>query len=178
MATEQKPEAGKTEVVVSTEQKPAKTTAARALTPWEDMEQFIDRFREAAFPRGWLQPSRWERPLLREAAALEGWMPKVDVVDRDEDILVRAEVPGVEKKDLSVSITEDAVTIEGKTSHEVKEEKAEYYRYEMSRGSFSRTVSLPASVDTEKAAAALKDGVLELTLPKKVTAQSKRLTIS
>jgi len=173
MATEPKTEAGKTEVVVSKEQKPAKPS--RAISPWDEMEQFMDRFREAAFPRGWMQPLRWERPLLREAAALEGWMPKVDVVDRDEDILVRAEIPGVEKKDLSVSLTEDAVTIEGKTSRETKEEKGEYFRYEMSRGSFSRTVSLPASIDTEKAAAALKDGVLELTLPK--VHKAKRRTI-
>jgi HSP20 family protein len=102
-------------------------------------------------------------------------MPKVDVVERDNEIVVRAEVPGVDKKDLDVSVSDNAVTIKGSTRHEEKEEKGDYYHHEISTGTFSRMVSLPANVDGSKAKADFKDGVLELTIPK--VGQSKRHSI-
>jgi HSP20 family protein len=93
-------------------------------------------------------------------------MPRVDVIDREDEILVRAEVPGVDKKDLEVSLTDNAVTIKGSTRHEEKEEKGDFYRSEISRGSFSRTVALPGEVDGDKAKASFKDGVVEIAMPK------------
>jgi HSP20 family protein len=84
-------------------------------------------------------------------------------------------VPGVEKKDLDISVGEDSVTIKGSTSKEEKEEKGDYYRREISRGSFIRTVALPATVDGTKAKASFKDGMLELTLPK--TEKAKRHSV-
>jgi HSP20 family protein len=103
--------------------------------------------------------------------------PAVDVVERDEEVVVRAEVPGVEKKDVDVSITASSVTIKGETRREEKEEKGEYYRCEISRGAFSRTVSLPASVDPDKAKASFKDGILEITLPKVEKAKRRTLKL-
>jgi HSP20 family protein len=155
-----------TEVAVKKEE--AKPVPARMLSPFEEM----DRLLESAFPRGWLRPMRWEWPSFAE---LERRFPKVDVIDRDADIVVKAEVPGVDKKDLEVTTTENTVTIKGKTSHEEKEEKGDYFRSEISRGSFSRTVALPGEVDGANAKASFKDGVLELTLPK--LAKSKRIPI-
>jgi HSP20 family protein len=93
-------------------------------------------------------------------------VPKVDVVDRENEIVVKAEVPGVEKKDLDISVSDNSVTIKGSTRREEKEEKGDYDRREISVGSFSRTVALPAEVDGNKAKANFKDGVLELTIPK------------
>ena len=98
------------------------------------------------------------------------------MIDRDGEIAIKAELPGVEKKDLDVSLTEDSVTIKGSTRHEQKEEKGDYYRCEISRGEFSRTVALPAAVDTTKAKASFKDGMLELVIPK--TEARKRCTIN
>ena len=111
------------------------------------------------------------------ALPFEGKLPRVDVIDRDEEVLVRAEVPGVNKKDLEISVSENTVTINGKTSHEEKEEKDNYYRCEVSRGAFTRTVVLPADVDADKAKTktTFTDGILELTLPK--VTKSKRHTI-
>jgi HSP20 family protein len=103
-------------------------------------------------------------------------MPKVDVIDRDEDILLRAELPGVEKKDLEISTSDTAVTLKATTKHEEKEEKGDYYRCEITRGSFARTVALPARVQSDEAKASLKDGVLELTLPK--VEKSKRHAVT
>jgi HSP20 family protein len=103
-------------------------------------------------------------------------MPKVDVIDRDEDVLVRAELPGVEKKDLEISTSDTSVTLKATTRHEEKEEKGDYYRCEITRGSFARTIALPSQVQSDKAKANLKDGVLELTLPK--VEKSKRRTVT
>ena len=150
-----------------------KATPSRALSPFEEMDRFFEGF----FPRGWMRPLRWEWPSWGELPMpFEGKMPRVDVIDRDTEIVVRAELPGVEKQDVEVSTTENTVTIKGSTRREEKEEKGNYYRCEISRGSFSRTVALPGDVDSNKAKATFKDGVLELTLPK--IEKSKRRTIT
>ncbi|MEZ5543363.1 MAG: Hsp20/alpha crystallin family protein [Pseudomonadota bacterium] len=139
-----------------------KAQPARALNPFDEMEQMFDQYLRG----GWLRPWRFDWPALREAAMPELRFPKVDVVDREDEVVVKAEVPGVDKKDLDVSVSDDSVTIKGTTSHEEKEEKGDYHRCEISRGSFSRTIALPATVDGAKAKADFKDGMLELTLPK------------
>ena len=137
----------------------------RSSTMLEEMEKMFENF----FPQGWLHPSRLERGLL--AASL----PQVDVIDRDDHILVRAAVPGITKDDLEVSTTDHTVTIRGCSSYESKEEEGEYYRQEIGGGSFLRTVSLPASVDEANCKAVFKDGLLELTLPK--TESAKRHSV-
>lgn len=147
-----------------------KATPSRWMSPFEEMERLMDEF----FPRGWLR--RWEWPLVPELARrMELRLPKVDVIDRDEEVVLRAEIPGVDKRDLDVSVSGNAVTIKGETRREEKEEKGDYHRCEISRGSFSRTVGLPAEVDASQAKASFKDGVLELILPKK--AEAKRQTV-
>lgn len=145
-----------------------------ALTPAADMERMFDRFRDIErrmldnfFRRDWLSPLRWEEPLFPEfGELLKHTGPKVDVIERDAEVVVRAEVPGIAKDDLEISLTDDTVTLRGKTRHEEKEEKGDYRRMEISRGEFSRCLYLPAGVDAAKASAKFKDGVLELTLPK------------
>jgi HSP20 family protein len=149
-----------------------KAEPKRALSPFEEM----DRLFEDYFSRGWMRPFRWEWPSLGEMAKpFEGKMPKVDVIERDDEVVVKAELPGIDKKDLDVSVTENSVTIKGSTSHEEKEEKGDYYRCEISRGAYARTVALPSYVDADKAKASFKDGVLELKLPK--VEKSKRRSI-
>jgi HSP20 family protein len=149
-----------------------KAEPKRALSPFEEM----DRLFEDYFSRGWMRPFRWEWPSLGEMAKpFEGKMPKVDVIERDDEVIVKAELPGVDKKDLDVSVTENSVTIKGTTTHEAKEEKGDYYRCEISRGAYARTVALPSYVDADKAKASFKDGVLELKLPK--VEKSKRHSI-
>jgi HSP20 family protein len=145
-----------------------KAQPARALSPFEEMDRMFDQY----FRRGLMRPWRFEWPSFPELALPEMKLPKVDVVDREAEVVIKAEVPGVEKKDLDISVGEDSVTIKGSTSKEEKEEKGDYYRREISRGSFIRTVALPATVDGSKAKANFKDGMLELTLPK--TEKAKR----
>lgn len=143
----------------------------RALSPFEEMDRMFESF----FPRRWMQPFRWDMPHLPELAELK--VPKIDVIDRDTEILVRAELPGISKDDIDVSMTDNTVTIKGSSRHEKKEEKGNYYRCEISRGSFSRTVALPGDVDAEKAKATFNDGILELTLPKTERSHRKSITV-
>jgi HSP20 family protein len=144
----------------------------RTMSPFEELERFFDEF----LTRGWLRPWRGER--MREMALpFEGKLPKLDVVDRDADVLVRVEVPGVNKEDIEVSLTGNLFTVKGRTRREEKEEKGDYYRCEISQGSFSRTVSLPAEVDDSQAKAQLTDGILEITLPKVEKAKKRAIKI-
>ena len=163
-------EQSKTEVQVAKGGEVQKARA-RVLRPHEDIERLFDDF----FPRGWLRPFRFER-LLPELG-WEGAIHKLDVVDRDDEILVRAEVPGVNKEDLEVAVTGNLFTIKGKTKREEKEEKGDYYRCEVSQGAFSRTVTLPADVNEAAAKAQLKDGILEITLPKAEKSKKRAIKI-
>ncbi len=164
-----------TEIKKSEEVPVRQATPMRALSPFEEMEERMDRLFEGFLPRGWMRPFHWERPFLGELAHLEMKMPKVDVIDRENEVLVRAEVPGVAREDIEVSVEENTVTIKGKTSHEEKEEKGDFYRCEIRRGAFSRTVALPRGVDGAKARATFKDGILELSLPK--LEKSRRVSV-
>jgi HSP20 family protein len=148
-----------------------KAAPARALSPFEEMDRMFDGF----FRRGMMRPYRFEWPTFPEMALPEMKIPKVDVVDRENEVLVKAEIPGVDKKDIDISVGEDTVTIKGETRREEKEEKGDYYRCEIAHGAFSRTVALPALVDGAKAKASFKDGMLELTLPK--TEKAKRHSV-
>lgn len=142
---------------------------ARQPSRFEEFEQFFDQM----LHRNWLRPWRTSWPSFPELSFPELKAPKVDVIDRDGEV-VKAEIPGVDRKDLDISVSEDSLTIKGETRTEEKEEEGEYYRCEISRGSFSRSVALPAAVDGAKATATFKDGMLELTLPKvKVTKRHK-----
>lgn len=140
-----------------------------APSPWEEM----DRFFESAFPRSLLSYGRWPWP--EWTPSFETRLPAVDVIDRTDHILVRAEIPGVKKEDVDVSVSDNLVTIRATSKREEEKEEGEYYRHELSRGEYSRSISLPADVNSNEARATFKDGILELTLPK--TAPAKRRAI-
>ncbi|MGE0621910.1 MAG: Hsp20/alpha crystallin family protein [Pseudomonadales bacterium] len=147
-----------------------------ALTSFSDIEREVERAFERFFSRGWL-PSLREfpshLPMLKES--FEGRMPKVDVIDKDEELVVEAELPGVRKSDIDVSLGDDSITIKASTYRKEEETEGEYQRREISRGLFSRTITLPGTVDPEKATASFEDGLLKVTLPK--TDRSKRQSI-
>ena len=143
---------------------PAKPKAT-SVTRLGDFEQEVEQIFENFLSRNWLRPFR-DFPALPSLRGLEARFPKVDVIERDTEIAVKAELPGYEKKDLHVSLTDRTLTIRASTRKETKEEKGEYYRREISTGEVSRTVTLPAEVDAQKAKAEFKDGLLEIVVPK------------
>ncbi|EPC00457.1 heat shock protein Hsp20 [Litchfieldella anticariensis FP35 = DSM 16096] len=148
-------------------------STSQELSPFREFDRMFDRF----FDRDWMHPLRWEHPLLDRLAAVGPRVPKVDIVDRDSELVVRAEIPGVAREDLDVSVTDNSVTIKGESHKESKEESGEYYRCEISHGSVTRTVTLPCEVDADKAEASFSDGILELTLPKIKEAHRRKLEI-
>ncbi len=144
---------------------------SKALSPWEEMDRFFDRVMHPNWG-----PLRWNRPSWNDLMApFQSEIPRVDVINREKEIVVHAEIPGLNKEDLDVSVTDNTVTIKGETRREEKKEEGDYFRQEIVRGSFTRTVTLPGDVDAGKAKASFKDGVLELTIPK--VAGSKRHSI-
>ncbi|MGE0081971.1 MAG: Hsp20/alpha crystallin family protein [Thiohalomonadaceae bacterium] len=138
----------------------------RPLSPVEELDRLFEDFFGQRWPRAWMRPFRFEHPTWADLTAGLGKSPRVDVVDGATEIVVRAEVPGVAREDLDVSISEDTVTIRGHSHREEKIEAASYYRAEISRGEFARTIALPSAVDASKARAKLENGILEITLPK------------
>lgn len=139
-----------------------------------DMESRFEDF----FSADWMHPSSWELPDWTQIGQPELKIPKMDIIDRDEDVLIRADLPGVNKDDIDVSLTDNTITVKGSTSEEKKEEKGDYYRCETMKGSFTRTMSLPSDVDGSKANSTFKDGVLEVTVPKLEKARRHSVNIS
>lgn len=150
------------------------------LHPIAEMEQIFERMMDRF--SGWRKPTtaRWsDFPFLTDWFDGNGnRLPSMDMIDRDNDILVRAEMPGVDKKNIEVSMTDDMLTIKGHSRSETKDEKGDYHRHEISQSSFSRSILLPGSVDTTKASANLKDGVLEINLPKLESSKKRNIKIN
>ncbi|MCL6615408.1 MAG: Hsp20/alpha crystallin family protein [Firmicutes bacterium] len=94
------------------------------------------------------------------------WQPMVDVLDRRNELVVRADLPGLEGKDIEVTVDEDSVTIKGQARVETEEENQGYYRRERSYGSFTRVIPLNVPVKPEEAHATFRNGLLEVILPK------------
>lgn len=153
----------------------AKGAGGHLMHPLEDIDMMFDRFMNRIYPGGWHLPSRWDWPEMPQPFA--GKRPNVDVIDRDNEILVRAELPGVEKKDIDVSVDNSTLTIRASSSYEKKESEENYYRSEMAHGSFSRTISLPCEVDDKKADAKFSNGILELSMPKLPGAKRRRIAV-
>jgi HSP20 family protein len=104
---------------------------------------------------------------LRPFEARSGvFSPSVDVVENEKDIRISAELPGMEEKDIEVSLGKDSLTIRGEKKEEKEDKGKGYYRMERSYGSFSRVIALPSEIDQDKVKATFKKGVLTVTLPK------------
>jgi len=127
----------------------------------------MDRMFDTLFHHGWLRPFREVWPeWTRFEETFDLGTPRVDVIDRDAEVLVRAEIPGVDKKDLEVDLTGRHLRIKGERRREEKTEEGEFVRSEIARGTFSRTIRLAEDLDFDKAKADFKDGILEIHLPK------------
>jgi HSP20 family protein len=139
------------------------------IEPFRMIDRFVDemdRVFDDVFGRGWLAPRvgrSWVQSPWRTES--EEWAPEVEVFHRNNELVVRADLPGLTKDDVKVDITEDRVTLQGERKREHEEEKGGVYRSERSYGSFYREIPLPEGAITEQAKATFKDGTLEITLP-------------
>jgi HSP20 family protein len=130
----------------------------RSLMPWtgvgglkQEMDRVLDRFFE---------------PQWSEFLAGGDWAPSLDLSETKEAFVVKVEVPGIDAKEINVSLQENLLTIRGEKRQEKVEKDERYHRVERSHGAFTRTVRLPVAVDGGKVGAAFKNGLLTVTLPK------------
>ncbi len=117
-------------------------------------------------------------PAKREALDERVWTPALDVFDKGKDMVVKAELPGVEKKDVKVTMGGDVLNIRGERKAETEVKDEDYYACEQCYGAFSRSVYLPVKVHAGKIKADFKNGILSVTLPKAKEAKPKEISIN
>lgn len=129
----------------------------RTLVPWSgdlrrEMERFLDRFAD---------------PVWQPFEMVAGdWAPKLNMSETKDTMLVTAEMPGVDPKEIEIALTGDLLTLKGEKEREAMEKEERYHRVERAYGGFLRSVRLPVAVDGSKVTATFKNGVLVVTLPK------------
>lgn len=106
------------------------------------------------------------------------WAPQVDVFQKNNELTIKVDLPGLKKDEVTVDISDDALTIHGERRRESEEEREGFYRSERSYGSFYRVIPLPEGAITEQAKAAFRDGVLEITMPAPPATKGRRLEIT
>jgi HSP20 family protein len=154
-----------------------KTKETKAVTPWRPfmdlgrwerdmMEDFFGRR-----TRPWW-PERWFRPDELEVVA-----PTVDLYEEKDEIVVKAELPGIDKNNIEVNLTDHMLTIKGEKKKEEEVKEKNYYRSERSYGSFLRTLELPKDVHADKVKAFFKNGILEVRMPKTEEAKAKEIKV-
>ncbi len=140
------------------------------LEPFREFGEFpteINRlFGRPLFPATWLAPKNGGQ-----------WLPEVDITEEKDRILVKADLPGMKQEEISVEVSDGVLTIKGERKRESETKEGKTYRVERSYGSFLRSFTLPAGVDSAKVNAAYKNGVLEVTLPKLAEAKAKQIKV-
>ena len=148
---------------------------ARDVSPFTALQRMADEmdrmFDDFGFGR------RWARPSWRETAG-ELWAPDVEVFQKNNELTIRADLPGLKRDDLTVDITDNDVCIQGERRHEKDEEREGYYRSERGYGTFCRVIPLPEGAVSDQAKANFKDGVLEITMPVPPASKGRRLEIA
>jgi HSP20 family protein len=141
------------------------------LARWErDMERMFDDFWGRRMRPWW--PERWSMP-----AALEISPPAVDLYEEKDEIVVKAELPGMDKDNIEVNLSDHSLTIKGEKKKEEETKEENYYKSERSYGSFVRSIELPIEVQSDKVKATFKNGVLEVRLPKSEQAKAKEIKV-
>jgi HSP20 family protein len=134
------------------------------MAPFRRMERLFEELRGRPWGSWWPE-IRWPEEIVTA--------PAVDIYQEGDDIVLKAELPGLKKEDINIEIRGDVITLSGEKKKEEKVEKKDYHRFERSYGSFSRSFKLPAEVQVQKATAKFRDGILEIRAPKTEEAKQK-----
>ena len=134
-----------------------------ALIRWEPLKEIEELFGRS-----------WSRPTIRtgQLMGVGDWHPRVDISENDGQYLVKADIPGVAKDDIKITVDNDVLTIQGERKQEQEEENKHFHRVERFYGSFIRSFTLPDDADAAALKAAAQEGQLTVTIPKKVSAPS------
>jgi HSP20 family protein len=156
----------KKDVTVAGGKNEQKSTLQKYTSQFEEMERmFNDFFQQRFFAPSWMP--RLKLPELTDVLA------SVDMYEKGDDLIIKAEIPGMKKEDISIDFAGDVVTISGEKKSEERTERKDYYRVERSFGTFSRKLHLPVEIQIDKATASFKDGVLEIRMPKSEAEKQK-----
>jgi HSP20 family protein len=143
------------------------------ISPWRPFRD-LERMRKE-MDRLW--DSFFEGRPSRKVEEVGEWLPTLDVLETKNDLVVRAEIPGIDPKDIDISLANDILTIKGEKKQEIEEKEENYHLVERSYGSFTRMVRLPREVQSDKISASYKNGILKITLPKSEEAKKKEIKI-
>ena len=147
-----------------------------ALKRWAP-RQNMERFFHDLFDESMLSGMTGRFPSLRAFTQFGESFPAVDMYDNKNEIVAKAEVPGVDKDDISISLSNNMLTIKGETKKEEETKEEDYYYSERSYGSFTRVLNLPAKVNEKKIKASFKNGILEIHMPKAAESKPKDIKI-
>ena len=160
--------------------KPKEVVEMKKLFPSCLSRQTVRRTQDIGFGGGW-EPERLFEDLFYRSFPLnlfsQGVMPLVDLYEKENEVVVKVELPGIKPEEVEVSLDNNLLTIRGEKKKENEVKKRNYYRLERSYGAFQRIVELPVNVKGESAKANYKDGVLEIELPKAEENRGKRIKI-
>jgi len=132
-------------------------TSMFTMNPFSLMRRFSEEM-DRAFSSGWSRPmSMWDERV--------GWSPTMEVIERDGNLIVHADLPGINQNDVKVEVTDDGLVIQGERKSEYEKETGSGYHSERSYGKFYRSIPLPADAKVEQARAEFKNGVLEVSIP-------------
>jgi HSP20 family protein len=120
---------------------------------------------------------RAQAPVQGEEIVQGTWVPAVDIFETNEAIVIKAELPGITAKDISVEVKDNTLTLKGEKKFEKEVKEENYHRVERSYGSFQRAFTLPGTIQQEKVKAKLRDGILEINLPKVEEAKPKQVKV-
>lgn len=153
-----------------TKSEPA-SAVQKFVSPFDEMERmFSDFMHQRFFAPSWMP--RLKFPDLTDVST------SIDMFEEGDNLVIKAEIPGMKKEEISIDFSGDVVTISGEKKTEEKTERKDYYRVERSFGSFTRRLHLPVEVQVDKATASFKDGVLEISMPKSEAAKKKTRKIT
>ena len=145
-----------------------------AMTPWQPSFGLLDPFRKE-------MEEVMERFFGHENGkpkAVETWAPRVDVEETDKEIVVKADLPGVDPKNVEITVENGMLMVRGEKKEEKEEKKKGYHRLERFAGSFYRAIQLPPGADAEKVSATSANGVVTIAIPKKPEAQPKKIAVT
>jgi len=125
----------------------------------------------------WFNEPYWPASRMDDDTGMGMWNPAVDLYEKDDHFVIKAELPGVNKKDIAIDLKDRVLTLSGERSHENEVKEENYYRRERSYGKFQRAFTLPADVDSDKINAEFNDGILQIEIPKPEGQKPRKVTI-
>ncbi|HHP7234749.1 MAG TPA: Hsp20/alpha crystallin family protein [Desulfobacterales bacterium] len=141
------------------------------LAKWDPFRQFEDMFDQYS------RSLSWPRRTDQEVMTTGDWTPRVDIVETDKEFAIKAEIPGIKKEDVKVTVDNGILSIRGERQQEKEEKNKKFHRIERFYGSFTRSFTLPDNVDETHIEANFKDGMLTLSIPKTEESKPKAIEV-